>query len=123
MFFSAGLVIRQNLVLSLAYNITAAALAMTGHMSPILAAVLMPLNSITVVVSSYRAKTFERLILDSGTWKSSEIRHHLLAVLGEEAVDGCHHFLGGIDNAEQLEIPRLDGAVFQHRVLEPPQQP
>lgn len=51
-------VIRRNLVLSLAYNITAAALAMTGHMSPILAAVLMPLSSITVVVSSYRAKTF-----------------------------------------------------------------
>ncbi len=39
--------------------LTAAALAMTGHMSPILAAVLMPLSSITVVVSSYRAKTFE----------------------------------------------------------------
>lgn len=52
-------VIRRNLVLSLTYNITAAALAMTGHMSPILAAVLMPLSSITVVVSSYRAKTFE----------------------------------------------------------------
>ncbi|MEN8164025.1 MAG: heavy metal translocating P-type ATPase [Acidobacteriota bacterium] len=51
-------VIRRNLALSLTYNITAAALAMTGHMSPILAAVLMPLSSITVVVSSYRAKTF-----------------------------------------------------------------
>ncbi len=51
-------VIRRNLILSLTYNITAAALAMTGHMSPILAAVLMPLSSITVVISSYRAKTF-----------------------------------------------------------------
>lgn len=52
-------VIRRNLILSLAYNITAAALAMSGHMSPILAAVLMPLSSITVVISSYRANTFE----------------------------------------------------------------
>ncbi len=51
-------VIRRNLAFSLAYNITAATLAMTGHMSPILAAALMPLSSITVVVSSYRAKTF-----------------------------------------------------------------
>ncbi len=51
-------VIRRNLVLSLTYNIIAAAFAMSGHMSPIFAAVLMPLSSITVVVSSYRARTF-----------------------------------------------------------------
>jgi Cu2+-exporting ATPase len=51
-------VIRRNLVFSLAYNVVAVALAMTGHMHPLLAAILMPLSSITVVVSSYRAKTF-----------------------------------------------------------------
>ena len=51
-------VIRRNLVFSLAYNVVAVTLAMTGHMHPLLAAILMPLSSITVVVSSYRAKTF-----------------------------------------------------------------
>ncbi len=51
-------VIRRNLVFSLTYNIVAVAFAITGHMSPILAAILMPLSSMTVVLSSYRAKTF-----------------------------------------------------------------
>jgi Cu2+-exporting ATPase len=51
-------VIRRNLVLSLAYNVVAVSFAITGHMSPILAAILMPLSSMTVVLSSYRARTF-----------------------------------------------------------------
>jgi Cu2+-exporting ATPase len=51
-------VIRRNLVLSLAYNVVAISFAITGHMSPLLAAVLMPLSSMTVVLSSYRARTF-----------------------------------------------------------------
>ncbi len=51
-------VIRRNLVFSLAYNLVAVGFAVTGHMSPILAAILMPLSSMTVVLSSYRAKTF-----------------------------------------------------------------
>jgi len=52
-------VIRRNLVFSLGYNAVAVTLAMLGHMHPLLAAILMPLSSITVVVSSYRATTFE----------------------------------------------------------------
>jgi Cu2+-exporting ATPase len=51
-------VIRRNLVFSLTYNVVAVSFAMTGHMSPLLAAVLMPLSSMTVVLSSYRARTF-----------------------------------------------------------------
>jgi len=51
-------VIRRNLVFSLTYNVVAVSFAMTGHMSPLLAAVLMPLSSMTVVLSSYRAGTF-----------------------------------------------------------------
>jgi Cu2+-exporting ATPase len=51
-------VIRRNLVFSLAYNIVAVSFAITGHMSPLLAAILMPLSSMTVVLSSYRARTF-----------------------------------------------------------------
>ena len=42
-----------------AYNVVAVSFAVTGYMHPLLAAVLMPLSSITVVVSSYRARTFE----------------------------------------------------------------
>jgi Cu2+-exporting ATPase len=51
-------VIRRNLVLSLAYNVVMVSLAATGHMSPIVAAILMPASSLTVVISSYRARTF-----------------------------------------------------------------
>jgi len=51
-------VIRRNLVFSLLYNIVAVTFAITGHMSPLLAAVLMPLSSMTVVLSSYKARTF-----------------------------------------------------------------
>ncbi|MBK8481939.1 MAG: heavy metal translocating P-type ATPase [Proteobacteria bacterium] len=51
-------VIRLNLALSLGYNAVAAALAMSGRISPLLAAVLMPLSSLTVVIVSYRARTF-----------------------------------------------------------------
>ena len=51
-------VIRRNLVFSLTYNVVAVTFAITGHMSPLLAAILMPLSSMTVVLSSYRARTF-----------------------------------------------------------------
>ncbi len=51
-------VIRRNLIFSILYNLIAVSLAMMGMMHPLLAAILMPLSSITVVFSSYRAKTF-----------------------------------------------------------------
>jgi P-type E1-E2 ATPase len=51
-------VIRRNLIFSLAYNVVAVSLAMAGLMHPALAAVLMPASSLTVVISSYRARTF-----------------------------------------------------------------
>ncbi|MEZ4223695.1 MAG: heavy metal translocating P-type ATPase [Polyangiaceae bacterium] len=52
-------VVKRNLGLSLAYNLVCASLAVTGNISPLLAAVLMPLSSLTVVISSYRARTFD----------------------------------------------------------------
>ena len=41
--------IRRNLVFSLTYNVIAVSFAITGNMSPLLAAILMPLSSMTVV--------------------------------------------------------------------------
>ena len=52
-------VIRRNLVFSLSYNAVAVTLAMLGLMHPLVAAILMPASSITVVINSYRARTFE----------------------------------------------------------------
>ena len=52
-------VIRRNLIFSLSYNAVAVTMAMLGLMHPLVAAILMPASSITVVVSSYRARTFE----------------------------------------------------------------
>ncbi len=51
-------VIRRNLVFSLLYNLAGVGLAMAGLLDPIGAAILMPLSSLTVTVSSYRARTF-----------------------------------------------------------------
>jgi Cu2+-exporting ATPase len=52
-------VIRRNMLLSLGYNLVCATLAVAGLIAPWIAAILMPLSSLTVVTSSYRSKTFE----------------------------------------------------------------
>ena len=52
-------VIRRNLGASLAYNLVCASLAMVGIISPLAAAILMPASSLTVVLLSYRSRTFE----------------------------------------------------------------
>jgi Cu2+-exporting ATPase len=52
-------VIRRNIAFSLVYNVIGAGLAMTGHLTPIVAAILMPASSLTVVIASWRARTFE----------------------------------------------------------------
>jgi Cu2+-exporting ATPase len=51
-------VIRRNLGFSLIYNIGASALAMAGLVGPLLAAVLMPVSSLTVILSSAFTRTF-----------------------------------------------------------------
>ncbi len=51
-------VIRRNLGVSLVYNLVCAGLALSGHISPLVAAILMPLSSLSVVTSSYRSRTF-----------------------------------------------------------------
>ena len=52
-------VIRRNLTFSLVYNVIGAALAMRGQLTPLVAAILMPASSLTVVVASWRARTFD----------------------------------------------------------------
>jgi len=51
-------VIRRNLAFSLFYNVVGVALAMTGVIGPLIAAILMPVSSLTVVTSSLRTRTF-----------------------------------------------------------------
>ena len=52
-------VIRRNLAVSIGYNLVGAALAMTGTIDPLIAAVMMPVSSVTVVLASWRSRTFE----------------------------------------------------------------
>ncbi|MEO8619824.1 MAG: heavy metal translocating P-type ATPase metal-binding domain-containing protein [bacterium] len=52
-------VIHRNIALSLAYNLLGATLAMTGMISPLIAAIMMPASSLTVVLGSWLGKTFE----------------------------------------------------------------
>jgi Cu2+-exporting ATPase len=51
-------VIRRNLIFSLIYNLIGASLALAGWIGPLVAAVLMPLSSLTVITYSFRARTF-----------------------------------------------------------------
>ena len=51
-------VIRRNLAFSLVYNAAGVALAVTGLIGPLIAAIMMPVSSLTVVTSSFRARTF-----------------------------------------------------------------
>jgi Cu2+-exporting ATPase len=50
--------IRRNLTLSLAYNLLAGSLAVTGLVHPLIAAVVMPFSSLTVLASSLRSRAF-----------------------------------------------------------------
>ena len=51
-------VIRRNLAISLFYNVVTASLAIAGQINPIIAAILMPLSSLSVVTLSFRSRTF-----------------------------------------------------------------
>lgn len=50
--------IRRNLRFSLVYNLAAGTLAVTGVIHPLIAALVMPLSSLTVLVSSLRSRAF-----------------------------------------------------------------
>ncbi len=52
-------VIRRNFAFSLGYNAIGASLAIAGVLTPLIAAVLMPISSLTVVIASWRGRTFE----------------------------------------------------------------
>jgi Cu2+-exporting ATPase len=52
-------VIHRNIAFSLAYNILGATLAVTGLINPLIAAVLMPASSLTVMLASWRSRTFD----------------------------------------------------------------
>lgn len=52
---SAGRTIRAGLAVSLAYNVAGVSLAMLGLINPLVAAVLMPISSLTVVAVSLRS--------------------------------------------------------------------
>jgi P-type Cu2+ transporter len=52
-------VIRRNMAFSLVYNVAGASLAMAGLLHPLVAAVLMPASSITVVLASWWSRTFD----------------------------------------------------------------
>jgi len=53
------LVIRNNILFSIAYNALGATLALLGLLDPLIAAVLMPISSLSVVLTSWRGRTFD----------------------------------------------------------------
>lgn len=53
--------IQRSMAMSSVYNLVGIGLAMAGLVSPLLAAVLMPLSSLTVVTNAYRSRGFGRM--------------------------------------------------------------
>lgn len=53
-------VIRRNITFSIAYNIAGATLAIMGALTPLVAAILMPVSSLTVVLGSWYGRSFAR---------------------------------------------------------------
>ncbi|MBL8961471.1 MAG: HAD-IC family P-type ATPase, partial [Gemmatimonadetes bacterium] len=53
-------VVKRNIGFSLAYNVVGIALAMTGRLDPVVAALMMPLSSLTVVAGAWYGRTFDR---------------------------------------------------------------
>lgn len=51
-------IIRRGIWYSLAYNVVGVGLAMTGQISPLVAAIMMPASSLTVLVAAWRGRTF-----------------------------------------------------------------
>jgi P-type Cu2+ transporter len=51
-------VIRRNIAWAFAYNALGVGLAMTGHITPLVAAIMMPVSSLTVVLASWLGTTF-----------------------------------------------------------------
>lgn len=68
-------VIRRNIALSIGYNLVGASLAMAGILSPLIAAVLMPLSSITVVLGSWYGHSFPRRGTSRGTSRVTPAAH------------------------------------------------
>ena len=54
-------VIRRNMVWALTYNLIGVVLAMTGTINPLIAALMMPASSLTVVLGSWLGRTFAPL--------------------------------------------------------------
>lgn len=52
-------VVRRNILVSIGYNVVGALLAVTGIIDPLIAAIMMPVSSVTVVLMSWRSRTFE----------------------------------------------------------------
>lgn len=56
-------IIKRNLVISLLYNVTGATLAILGHITPLFAAILMPISSLTVLLLTLvSTKKFKKII-------------------------------------------------------------
>ncbi len=53
-------IIRRNMLIALGYNAIAVSLAMAGLLDPIVAAILMPVSSVTAILGAWRSRTFSR---------------------------------------------------------------
>ncbi len=60
-------VIRRNMLFALAYNMLGVSLAVLGVISPLIAAIMMPASSLTVVLGSWLGRTFDAPAVPAAT--------------------------------------------------------
>lgn len=79
-------VIQRNLILSVIYNITFGVLALTGYVNPLVAAILMPISSVTVLISSvWGTQVLRQLIKKNKSSKKSGNQSTVISQLTEAA--------------------------------------
>lgn len=66
-------VIRRNIAFALVYNLIGVTLAMLGYLSPLVAAVMMPASSLTVVMASWLGRSFEGADTTAGASTESPV--------------------------------------------------
>ncbi|MCB9712338.1 MAG: cadmium-translocating P-type ATPase [Myxococcales bacterium] len=79
----ARAVVRRNLTFSLVYNLSFASLALAGLVTPLLAAILMPLSSLTVVLGSLLQRSYAASNGNVGVSAAQSLRTMSPAVASE----------------------------------------